>query len=168
MGEQNTQEKTGTVKDALNPQNDQPAASKGATETPAPTTFTRDQFEKEAEKRVAVALSKAGRDVKSLEAREAAVKAREDAANATQHEIDVLNIAKEHKIDPAALKEAAAELGLTAPEQIAALAKRLSGTAAGGEPFKPDSGRTVGGGPDTSKYSSEQFFEKGLEQLHKK
>jgi hypothetical protein len=121
-------------------------ASEGNKGTPTtPTTFTQEQLEKEAEKRVSAALAKAGRENKALEAREAAIKAREDAANATQHEIDCFNISKEYKLDPAELKAAAGELGLTTPEQLTALAKRLGGMGAGTTFIRPDSGRNVGG-----------------------
>jgi hypothetical protein len=168
MGEQDKPANPGAVP-AGNTQPNPPPASGDNTATPAnPITFTQEQLEREVEKRLAADRTQYGRDKKTLDEREKTIKSREDAANAVQHEIDCFNIARDNKLKPEDLKAAADELGLASKEQIAALAKRLGGTTGTGASFTPDSGRTTGGGIDTSKYSSGQFFEKGLEQLRKK
>ena len=152
-----------------NPQTNQPKPPGGTNESPTTATFTQADIDLAVQRD----RSQYGRDIKAIEAlkvQEAAIKAREDAVNAKEQEFAIANIATENGLDVKTLKEAAAELKITTTEQIAALAKRLAGTgaAAGAADFVPDSGKIAGGGPDTSRYSSGQFFEKGLEQLRKK
>jgi hypothetical protein len=130
------------------------------------TTFTQADIDKA----LAADRTQYGRDRKILEEREKAIKAREDTANATQHEIDCFSISKEYKVDPATLKEAADELGITAKEQITALAKRLTGTAGtGGTTQKrPDPGTTIGGsGFDLKTATPDQKLAKGFSDMKK-
>jgi hypothetical protein len=164
MDTQATQTNSGDAQAGPALQPGQTTASGGATATPAQPTLTQADIDRA----VSTALSKAGRETKTLEEREKAVKAREEAAGAAQYEITVFNIARENKMDPASLKEAATELGLTTPEQLTALARRLGGTPSLAPALKPDSGKTVGGGPDTSRMNSGDYFEAGLKKLREK
>jgi len=81
-------------------------------------------------------------DRQKLEQEKLEHQGRLDAADATEKEIQIWEIAQKHGVDANALKE----LNLDTPEQIESVAKAM----AAGKPVtpivKPDSGKTTGGG----------------------
>lgn len=95
-------------------------------------------------------------DKRKLEAEKLGHKARLDAADATEKEIAIWEIAQKYSVDAQKLKD----LNLSTPEQIEAVAKTLSEQKPKEPktPLKPDSGTTIGGGEDLSGMSSRQAF----------
>ena len=136
---------------------------KGSTQKETPT-FTEEQ-EKLIDQRVKAELSRRGRDIKSIEAREKAVQEREDAIRETQWEIDVFEIAKESKVEAQTLKDKLAELKITDKETAKKIAELMTGSKI---TIKTDSGKNVGGTPDYSSLSPKEKIQKGLEEKSKK
>lgn len=182
-----------------------------------PETLTREQ----AQKQTSDALSAAGRDAKSLVAREEAIKAEQakitqwqkerddaeleslgddpegrklfqkrqalrdkekqlgddratlekeklehkakiEAAEGTEREIVIWEVAQKQGVDASKLKELSTELNLQTKEQIERVAKEM-GAGKAKPTIKPDSGVTTGGDKDLSGMSSRQAFRSHLE-----
>jgi len=91
-------------------------------------------------------------------------KAKIEAAEETEREIVIWEIAQKQGVDASKLKELCTELNLQTKEQIERVAKEMGeGKAPPKLPLTPDPGETRGGGKDLSGMSSRQAFGSYLE-----
>lgn len=107
-------------------------------------------------------------DRATLERDEAEHKARLDAAEETEREIVIWEIAQKLGIDASKLKELSTDLNLQTKEQIERAAKEMAaGKAPPKTPLTLDTGKTGGGDKDLSGMSSRQAFRSHLEDKKK-